>query len=255
MERAALRDWTFFQFERWVEVGNKHFAHYTSAIETIHDSATAQPTCNGSAERQQSGAIRLTSDKVGQTGSAFLPLPAELQTFIVDFAFRIDHPGADGMAFVMHSDASLGLQALGEGGCQLGYGGIPSSLALEIDTYVSQDRCDDPNYVPHLSLQSRGKEGNDAHHRSSLWWSKRGDLPSIDDGRRYSLRIEVDDLKILRAFFTDEDGAYVSVTPSGGVLLPELRDGPYFVGWTAACGGISQSHQVLSYQVHRAERR
>jgi len=65
-----------------------------------------------------------------------------------------------GFAFVIQAENQ---SAIGEGGCQLGYGGIrssyvlailssvpkwsnvPSRLALEFDTYQSADRCDDPS--------------------------------------------------------------------------------------------------------------
>lgn len=50
----------------------------------------------------------------------------------VEFALRITGQGADGLAFIIQA---AGKNTLGEGGCQLGYGGIKNSIAVEFDTY------------------------------------------------------------------------------------------------------------------------
>ena len=44
--------------------------------------------------------------------------------------------GADGVAFVLQGQSAA---ELGEGGAQMGYGGIPNSLAVEFDTWYNTE--------------------------------------------------------------------------------------------------------------------
>lgn len=211
---------------------------------------------NGSARRTSAGAIRLADDVADQTGSAFLALPGDLKTFAVEFAFQISNTagGADGMAFVVHG-ASTGTRALGIGGCELGYGGLPNSVAVEIDTYRSQDRCDDPP-TPHISINTRGRSPNEAHHRSSLWCTRPGSLPQLDDGHKYRLKVVVHEMTWISLFLTDSDDGtnFVQLT-QGPVEIPLLcdADAPLYFGWTASTGGLHQSHEVSSFALYEAE--
>lgn len=68
-----------------------------------------------------------------------------------------------GFAFVIQK---TGTTAIGKGGCDLGYAGIESSLAVEFDTYQNFDRTADPN-DNHISVQTCGKSPNTAHHNFS----------------------------------------------------------------------------------------
>jgi len=61
-----------------------------------------------------------------------------------DFSFTVRDAGADGFALIFHN-APSGAETLGRGGSDLGYGGIPNSLAVEFDTFENADRSDDPN--------------------------------------------------------------------------------------------------------------
>lgn len=141
------------------------------------------------------------------------------------------------MALVLHSS---GPSTLGRGGCELGYGGISRSIAVEIDTYRSSDRCDDPP-TPHISIQRDG----DAHHRSSSWCSDQ--LPKLDDGKSYWCRVEVDGGKRMRVFFSDKQEDWVELTSEGVVVT-----GGNCLGWTASTGGLHQKHEVLSFEVWEA---
>lgn len=207
-----------------------------------HDS---QLTYNGSAS-QADGKIQLTPNTPDRTGSIGFTLPSELQTFIIDFSFHITGSGADGMAVVLHSGLPT---ALGRGGCDLGYGGIANSVALEIDTYRSQDRCDDPP-TPHLSIHSRGKQPNEARHRSSLWCSS--DIPDVADGRLYSVRLEVADLKEMRVYLSDsKEDDFLQL---GRVDIPDFKgeDGSLCLSFTASTGGLAQEHVVERFEVWEA---
>jgi peptide-N4-(N-acetyl-beta-glucosaminyl)asparagine amidase len=96
----------------------------------------------GSARNSASGII-LTPNRPDQCGSGFFDpnISRNGQEWSVrgkpvkgvglEFSIRMTRDGADGMAFVVQS---VGLNAIGTGGCGLGYVGIPKSLAVEFDT-------------------------------------------------------------------------------------------------------------------------
>lgn len=220
------------------------------------DLRSSSLTCNGSARVDQEG-IELTSDGPGQTGSVFLQLlPTSSGDVTITFAFSMSSSagsGADGIAFVIHS-APDGVNALGKGGCDLGYGGLKSSVAVELDTYRSQDRCNDPP-TPHISIHSRGHEGNDAHHRSSLWCTSPGALPDLADGRTYRLRLVFSGgYRSLQIWFTDSAaGEDFEELTGGPVQLPDYLSEQKFIGWTASTGGLHQAHRILSFEVRSTE--
>jgi peptide-N4-(N-acetyl-beta-glucosaminyl)asparagine amidase len=86
--------------------------------------------CVGDAMLTQEGIGRLTTTTSSQSGAMHLKQSidlSKLKGIEIDFRFRITdgqgHPsnGADGFAFVIQSN---GPDALGQGGCELGYGGL-----------------------------------------------------------------------------------------------------------------------------------
>ena len=157
------------------------------------------------------------------------------------------------MALVLHADPR-GVQALGDGGCDLGYGGIRNCFAVEIDTYESSDRCDDPP-TPHISVHTAGTDAVTAHHRHSLWCTKPGTLPDLDDGGEYSIRLEVSQSqKYLRIFFNDNlENDFVELTTEPIDIGSTLGFGDKCLGWTAATGGLHQEHTVTSFVIWEAE--
>ena len=57
--------------------------------------------------------------------------------------------------------------SLGKTGHSLGYGGIPNSIAIELDTWYNYDVQD--QYENHISIQTRGsQEANSPNHTYSL---------------------------------------------------------------------------------------
>ena len=109
-------------------------------------------TFNGSAAIASS-VLRLTSTTGGGAGSAFLTLPVGIgadTSFSTRFNFHIGGGnGGNGMAFVIQGNSPNALGAVGNG---LGYGTLPKSLAVEIDTYASTG---DPN-SNHLGVTTNG---------------------------------------------------------------------------------------------------
>lgn len=146
--------------------------------------------CNGHSKLRQPLALQLTPNETDKCGSIFTKSTFDLskgifgfqvkeniekkinffflQGFFCQFEFVLERngDGADGFAFVMHQSAK-GAHALGTSGCQLGYGGIPQSIAVEIDCYQNQDLANDPNAC-HISVQTRWEKENSSHHDYSL---------------------------------------------------------------------------------------
>ena len=68
--------------------------------------------------------------------------------------------GGDGLAFVIHNDPTMGLDALGSNGGQMGFGGISNSLAVAFDTWTNPGQ--DTMFADHVSIQSKGSAPNSA---------------------------------------------------------------------------------------------
>ncbi|MFB6352324.1 MAG: L-type lectin-domain containing protein, partial [Bradymonadaceae bacterium] len=109
-------------------------------------SSVADLTLNGDAA-QTNKLVRLTPDANQKKGSAFFSCVHDFDgdtSFQTHFVVRIhgtDSTGADGMTFTLHSSAA-GETALGGLGGGLGYDGIESSVAVELDTHANGSEND-----------------------------------------------------------------------------------------------------------------
>ena len=135
-------------------------------------SSTAGLSLNGVAAKSDT-VLRLTPAAQAVAGSAWFNTPQPFANgFDTTFTFQLTggSGNADGIAFVIQNAPSpLGaLGYVGQGG-PLGYGGddggdggqgIPSSVAIEFDTYPNSW---DPN-SGHIAVQSCGALPNTSHH-------------------------------------------------------------------------------------------
>ena len=76
--------------------------------------------------------LQLTDGGQSEAGSAFYATPVNIQQFTTNFTFQLSNPGGDGITFTIQGD---GPTALGGSGGNLGYGGIPKSVAVKFDIY------------------------------------------------------------------------------------------------------------------------
>ena len=76
--------------------------------------------------------LQLTNGGTNEAGSAFYATPVNIQQFTTNFTFQLSNPAADGITFTIQNN---GPTALGGSGGQLGYGGIPNSVAIKFDLY------------------------------------------------------------------------------------------------------------------------
>ena len=140
-----------------------------------------------------------------------------------------DDDGADGAAFVLHNDPN-GSQALGFGGGALGAMGIDPGVAIEFDTYDSDDLLDDiPN--DHTSFFSTA---------SGASVSPVTDLGNIEDGDWHNVVVAWNGASLSYSF----DGVAIGNLAASSVqTLLGGAQSAYF-GFTASTGGLSNEMQV-----------
>lgn len=200
--------------------------------------------------------LRITEAIPDQRGGANLKQPVELNEDLlgleVEFAFRITDKdglppvnGADGFAFVIQSQ---GENALGEGGCELGYGGISNCLAVEFDTYQSSDRCADPS-GNHISVHARRPPSrNSAHHNFSLGHTSR--IPPLHCGKWLKAKIRLLTKGTIEVGLGEiDDNEYIPILKVENQCFKTYmgsssKNPVAWIGFTASTGGLSQNHDV-----------
>jgi hypothetical protein len=193
--------------------------------------------------------LRLTADQEGQAGAAWLPAKQFIQgglaaTFQWQISRNGQEEGGDGFAFVVQNASGL---ALGDGGGGIGYNGIPNSLAVEFDTLQNppgefEGELGDPN-DNHISVQTRGTLPNSASPTFSLGTTTT--LPLLTDGSVHNAKVAYVP-GTLTVFMDDPAKPVLTVPVDLGTIL-RLGNGQAWVGFTAATGGRSQAHDILSF--------
>jgi hypothetical protein len=191
------------------------------------------------------GRLRLTPAKEGQSGSAWMSSRQPVTGgFAAIFQFQITYlpetaaPG-DGFAFVVQNSS---VRALGEGGGDLGYGGIPNSIAVEFDTWPNSNYRD-PN-TSHVSIHTRGTAANSPDESASI--ARTTAIPNLLDGRVHTAVVS----------YTPADGGFLQVLLDGRLVLGvsvdlstllNLDRGRAYVGWTAGTGASWENHDITFF--------
>ena len=179
--------------------------------------------------------------------------------------------GADGFAFVIHSDPK-NITALGEKGIQMGFGGISNSLAVAFDTWPNPG--DDVVSVDQVRFQSRGVYPNNALPIGLLGLPR---ATSLADGKIHLAKIAYyGDLQTqyldklvasdsLKPYLLDngeqkrvgtlvvfvDDGIKNDIPlmamPINLSLLLKLDDDKAWVGFTSSTGRFYAKHDILSW--------
>jgi hypothetical protein len=192
--------------------------------------------------------LRLTADQKLQTGAAWLPAKQSVQGgFEATFQWQIlktRRAGADGFAFVIQNANGL---ALGNGGGGIGYNGIPNSLAVEFDTLQNPPEefggtLGDPN-DNHVSVQTRGTLPNSANPTFSLGSTTA--IPLLADGNVHTAKVAY--VPGTLTIFLDDLTKPVLTVPVDLRTKLRLDEGKAWIGFTAATGGRSQAHDILSF--------
>ena len=185
----------------------------------------------------------LTPTDTYQVASAFHPVALNVQTFTTTFSFQIQSAQADGLTFTIQGSGPF---AMGSQGGGLGYGPDPfdsqrilsigRSVAVKFDIY-----------------------DNEGEGQSSTGVFLNGAVPTIpaDDLIPYGIILRsghvidvrmVYDGTILRLTITDKLSALPPFTKDYVVDIPaEVGDVTGWVGFTAATGLKTASHQILNW--------
>lgn len=224
-------------------------------------SSTAGLTLNGSAQ-SAGGVLQVTPNAASARGSVFRTTPVNVAAGFettINFSMTSTGLGADGMALVIHNDPR-GVTALGGDGSTMGYGNqsgfmpIANSLVIELDTYDAGSPWFDPD-ANHISAQTNGTGDNNAFHSLSIGTGSPAN--DLNNGQLYKLTVRYTP-GLLQVFFNGSGtplftanynfatgGTWLSGGAVGGLNLINGTDA--YVGFSAACGGLSQSHEVTSW--------
>ncbi len=174
---------------------------------------------NGNAHWDVDRAI-LTNDSYNQVGSIWYKNPINLSQFskiTVEFTFFIgSHEGADGITFAL-IDTNNSIYTYGGSGGALGFGGIPNSFAVEIDTYYNYGV--DPTPQDHVGIDLNG---NIASINSSP-------IPNVEDNNEHHAKIIIN-LKDEKTIVFIDGIQYLEMN-----TIPTLDN--VYIGFTGATGG------------------
>jgi hypothetical protein len=206
--------------------------------------------------------LRLTVDHPAHTGAAWLVEKQQVQdgfTATVDWQItKTAREGAEGFAFVIHNaDVPFPASAIGTGRNGLGYAGLPNSLAVEFDTVQNlpgdfgMGTHGDPN-DNHISVQSRGKEANNANTDFSLGFTTQTEpaIPLFTRGRHTAKIVYTPgnpDAPGQIAVYLDNMETPVLTANVNLAELLSLDKGSAWVGFTAATGRRAQFHDIYSF--------
>ncbi|HWL95584.1 MAG TPA: L-type lectin-domain containing protein [Phycisphaerae bacterium] len=186
--------------------------------------------------------LRVAPAAQGQAGSAWYTASKAhvADGFDTVFQFQMHGgDGADGLAFVIQDSSAT---ALGVGGSDMGYGGIPRSLAVELDTFGFFPETDN-----HVSIQTNGA-GPNSHEDAFSIGMANFPFPDLNDGQTHTFTVRY------------RPGVMVVYLDSNIPLMHievDLQDlngdnildgsGDAWVGFTAGTGLFNQNHDVLNW--------
>jgi hypothetical protein len=203
-------------------------------------------TLNGAASvvNDSGNVIRLAPVSLNKTGSVWFNTRLDLlRGFSTTFTYNIhDGSGADGLAFVLHSDPR-GLGAIGGGteGNQLGASGITNSVAIAIRTFIYNrievDACG--------QNQPQKIGGSDTSGLSPPYCV----IGSVYQTSKNSLRgvhsISVDYTP--GTLTIKLDGSTILTTAINIANYVNTPDGKVYVGFTGGTGASTDNHDIRSW--------
>lgn len=192
-------------------------------------------SANGSATVSNSQ-IQLTNGGSYQAGSSFSLNPIGVQAFATTFTFQLTNAQADGFTFTLQN---AGTNALGGSGGNLGYTGIPNSVALKFDIFDNDGEGTDSTGVyvngadPTIPAIDMSSSGVLLHSGDTL----QADL--IYDGA--NLHVTIRDLSLMQI-------THPIFTHTFLINIPQIVGSNLaYVGFTGATGGLTATQNILSW--------
>lgn len=219
---------------------------------------------NGNASIDQTtGVLYVTPNALNQSGRVWADAPVYVSYgFDTVFQFKVTRTaqGADGMAFlIQNSAAGNTANPPSSTGSQNGYGGSPgisNALAIELDMYAMTAAPFNDTSGNEISIHTMGSAAINAYESSSVGRVS-PTTPVMNDQLVHTFRVNyvpgtltvyLDDMTnpvLTTPWDFSTGGTYVNTgTAAPGLSLP---NGTAFVGFSAATGGLSQSHEVLNW--------
>ena len=204
-------------------------------------SDVSQLKLNGDAE-QSGNVLRLTTADEGETGTAFTKKAVlnKKKSFKTEFNFSIHDTesfAGDGMAFIIHSS---GKSVMGDGGGGLGFGSIGDSVVVEFDTFDNGGGDENANEVAIIQNGKAGKTKDSSIPSFSLYGAPRWAWITYK-AKSQQMKVYVSDTSTKPA--SPEVQAQVK-------LKSILNHGSMKrVGFTAATGGATEVHDVISWKL------
>lgn len=214
---------------------------------------------NQDAAQFNGNTLRLTPSVASAKGSCYYSTPVTVNGgFQAIFDFKVDTQtcsGADGIAFIIHNDSRT-TSFLGLGGGQIGYGGAVGSgngaynaLVIELDSYLNGADLS----ANEVSVHTNGPADLDSDEAFSIgsatapvnMWDEQVHTCMISyiPG---TLTVHIDGSQVVSTTYDfATGGTFIGGGTVGGIPLINGTDA--YVGFTAACGGCTENHDVLSW--------
>lgn len=158
--------------------------------------------------------------------------------------------GEGGLAFVIQNNSTSVIGLEGHG---LGYDGIPNGIAIEFDTYKDHSQTENDMRDPsngHISVMGMDNSLLSSHHDVQKTFAN---VELKDDGTVYHCKVEYDGEKQQMKIYFGELGSELQEVISLTIDLVyslNLKDDIYaFLGFTAANGRVTQTHNIFDWSV------
>lgn len=195
------------------------------------------------------GALRLTEAKQGEVGAVWRQQRQDVASgFVTMFQFRMIDTGGipdanglnggDGVAFVIQNAAD---NAEGYDGGNIGYAGIPNSLAVEFDTYHNGGAYDISSN--HVAINSNGFQQN---YSTQAFTLGQADAPrNLSDGGIHTAIIEYTP-GMMKVYLDRCDRPLLEISVDLSKRLV-LDNGRAWVGLVSATGSAWEIHDILQW--------
>ncbi|MGV6861478.1 MAG: lectin-like domain-containing protein [Putridiphycobacter sp.] len=198
----------------------------------------AQMVTSNSAVAQSCDCYTITPDALNLSGGVFSPNTIDLNNPF-NFTFQVslgtnDTWGADGIVFVLQQ----GQSSTNNVAQAIGWGGMTTSLGIEIDTWENSGAPYNDPASDHITIMSNGD------FSSTL--SPSVNIPNIEDGAFHTFNVMWDPgLQVLTVFL---DGNFITAY-NGDIINSIFGGNPnVYFGFTGATGGVSNLQQVCMYR-------